>query len=135
MTKVDKNNYTKYEETGNLVLFIEEGVLICYFKETELLDLELARISVQERVAFAAGQTYPSIFDITRMKQSTKEGRDYLANEGSELVSASAVVGSSPMLRMMANFYIMVNKPKIPTRMFTDRESAVEWLSQFKQSS
>jgi hypothetical protein len=48
-------------------------------------------------------------------------------------VSASAILVSSPMLKMMANFFILVNKPKNPTRMFTSKESAVEWLANFKR--
>lgn len=55
-----------------------------------------------------------------------------MANEGNELVLASAMIVTNPMLKMTANFYIMVNRPKNPTKLFTDRESALEWLSQFK---
>jgi hypothetical protein len=122
-------------ETQYLKMFIEEGVLHCVLKETENLDLDITRTCVEQRLKYIQGKPYPTIFDITLVKQSTKEGRDYLANEGSELVSASAVVGASPMLRMMANFFIMVNRPKIPTRMFADRKSAVEWLSQYRTST
>lgn len=96
-----------------------------------MVDLEYAQACVSERLAFIDGKAYPSLFDITRIKQSTKEARDFMANEGNDLVSASAILIGSPMLKMTANFYIMVNKPKNPTRMFTDRKSALEWLSQF----
>nr|WP_187262283.1 hypothetical protein [Pontibacter beigongshangensis] len=74
------------------------------------------------------------MFDITKVKKSTKEARDFMANEGNEQVTASAILVTSPVLRMMANFYISVNKPKNPSRMFTDKREALEWLAQFKGS-
>lgn len=118
--------------TEYLYLFIEDGILHCVYKDIALVDLNIAATCVKDRLDFIGNKVYPSLFDITRIKQSTKEARDYMANEGNEQVSASAILISSPMLRMTANFYIMVNKPKNPTRMFTDQKSAVDWLAQFK---
>ncbi|WP_170871831.1 hypothetical protein [Pontibacter indicus] len=96
------------------------------------LDLDKARICVQDRLGYIDGQVYPSLFDITQVKHSTKEARDYLADEGNAGVVASAILVTSPMVKMAANIYIHVNKPKNPTRMFTSKEEAVQWLSQFK---
>ncbi|WP_347159081.1 hypothetical protein [Pontibacter chitinilyticus] len=92
----------------------------------------MAKACVEERLVYIGKNSYPSLFDITRIKESTKEARDYMANEGNDLVLASAILVASPMLRMMANFFIMVNKPKNPTRMFTSKESAVAWLRPFR---
>ncbi|WP_276496632.1 hypothetical protein [Pontibacter litorisediminis] len=118
--------------TEHLYLFVEEGILHCVYKDVALVDLEIAKACVQERLAFIGRTVYPSLFDITRIKQSTKEARDFMANEGNEQVSASAILISSPMLKMTANFYIKVNKPRNPTRMFTDEPSALEWLSRYR---
>ncbi len=115
-----------------LNLFVEDGILHCIYKDIDLVDLEIAKVCVRQRIEFSNNKSYPSLFDITRIKQSTKEARDYLANEGNDLVTASAILISSPMLKMAANFYIMVNKPKNPTQMFTDKNSALSWLAQFK---
>ncbi|PTX18254.1 hypothetical protein C8N40_10653 [Pontibacter mucosus] len=118
--------------TEHLELFVEDGILLCIYKDIAMVDLAYAQACVRERLEYVRDKTYPSLFDITRIKQSTKDARDFLANEGNELVSASAILISSPMLQMTANFYIMVNKPINPTRMFTDRKSALEWLARFK---
>lgn len=126
---------TKFKETEHLKFLCKDGLLYCDLKAIDLLDIAIAKASVKDRLEFVAGESYPSFFDITKVKQSTKEARDYLANEGNDLVAASAILVSSPVLRMMANFYIMVNKPINPTRMFTDKDSAIEWLSQFKRQA
>ncbi|MBD1395539.1 hypothetical protein H9Q13_00035 [Pontibacter sp. JH31] len=99
------------------------------------MDLNIAEICVKDRLAYIGEYSYPSLFDITKIRQSTKRARDYMANEGNAGVTASAILVSSPMIKMAANFYIKVNKPKNPTRMFTNREEAVEWLQQFKQKT
>jgi hypothetical protein len=131
MAKIDRKNYIEPIQTDYIIMFVEEGILHCYYKEMEMLDLPIAQAAVKDRLEYVQGAVYPSLFDITKVRQSTKEARDYLANEGNEQVSASAILVTSPMLKMMANFFIMVNKPKNPTRMFTDKESALQWLRQF----
>ena len=99
----------------------------------EVMDIAVAMQTVNDRLNFFQKKSYPSLFDITEVKQTTKEARDFMANEGNDLVLASAMIVTNPMLKMMANFYIMVNRPKNPTKLFTDRESALEWLSQFRE--
>lgn len=123
----------RFKETEYSTTTLQDGIAQCIFSEIEEVDVRIAARTVTDRVAFFEGVAYPCLFDITKVKHSTKEARDYLANEGSELVAASAILVNSPVVRMMANFFIMVNKPNNPTRMFTDKESAIEWLSQFKR--
>ncbi len=113
-------------------MIIEDGIYKMYYHPLKELDLHIAKEVVKERISFKKGVAYPSLFDIQQIENSTKEARDYMADEGNDLVLASAIVVGSPMLRMMANFFIMVNKPKNPTRMFTDYESALEWLEKYK---
>ncbi|WP_299707517.1 hypothetical protein [uncultured Pontibacter sp.] len=132
MAAFDKVEKAVSVKTERLDLSIEDGILYCVYQEVELLDIHLASLCVQDRLNFAGGQSYPSLFDITHVKHSTKEARDYLANEGNEGVVASAIIVSSPMLKMAANFYIKVNRPKNPTRMFTGEDEAIQWLSQYK---
>ena len=134
MANLDKNTDIAEKDTNYVTMKIEDDIFYMYYKPIELLDINIAKKIVKDRLAFKDGISYPSLFDIRKVKGSTKEARDYMANEGNELVLASAMMVSSPVLRMMANFYIMVNKPKNPTRMFTDEESAHEWLSLFKNS-
>ena len=118
--------------TDYIKFVVEDGILHCVYNNLDLLDLDIAKVCVRARLEFVGDKSYPSLFDIRLVKTSTKEARDYLANEGNALVSASAILIDSPMLKMAANFYIMVNKPVNPTRMFTSKSSAVEWLAQYK---
>lgn len=132
MAKFEKESEIISTSTKYVTMNIEDGIFHMNYHPLKELNMTIAKEIVKERVAFKNGVAYPSLFDIQQIENSTKEARDYMANEGNNLVKASAIIVSNPMLRMMANFFIMVNKPKNPTRMFTDKQSAVEWLKQFK---
>lgn len=125
-----ENKSNRARETKYAHLSLEDGILFFTYKPTGDIevDLEVAKIGVQDRVAFCNGQAYPSLFDITPIKKFTKEARDYLANEGNDLVTASAILVNNALLRITVNFFIAVNKPKNPTRIFTDRNEAIHWL-------
>ncbi len=115
------------------MMFIEEGILHFYYKQIENLDQHVAEACVQARKAFTENKDYPCLVDVISIKNFTKEARDYFANEGNEGITANAILINSTVTKMMANFYIMVNKPQNPTRMFTDKKSALEWLKQFNK--
>ena len=132
MVNFDNDRDVKLVETDYVKMVLKKGIFYMYYKSLKQLDLNIAKAIVKERLAFVDGESYPSLFDIQKVEHSTKDARDYMADEGNDLVLASAIMVGSPVLRMMANFFIMVNKPKNPTRMFTDEKSAVEWLEQFK---
>ncbi|MDQ4139831.1 MAG: hypothetical protein M3142_04835 [Bacteroidota bacterium] len=135
MQHLEGENDSRIKDTKYVTMIIQNGIFHAYYKELAVLDLNFAKEAVKERLEFFENTAYPCLFDVTKVKETTKEARDYMANEGNELVLASAMVVTNPMLKMMANFYIMVNKPKNPTRLFTDKDSALQWLNHFKTPS
>ena len=62
----------------------------------------------------------------------SKEARDYFANERTASIQrATALLVSSPVSRVIGNFFMGLNKPMSPTRMFTDTAAAIQWLHGF----
>ena len=128
----EKRNIVETKENAYIKWSIEDGILYIGIKEIEIFDLDIAKACVNDRLEFTGENFYPCLVDVVKVGSMTKEARDYFAKEGSEYLTACAIVVSSAFLKMLTNFYIMVNKPETPTRMFTDRESALEWLNQCK---
>lgn len=124
----------KQKETKYSYLKIDGGILHCRYKPMEIIDLHISKAGIRDRIEFSEYNDYPCLFDIREAGKVTKEARDYLANEGSAYLKASALIINSPVLKMLANFFIIVNQPKIPTKIFTDPDQAVEWLSQYTNS-
>jgi hypothetical protein len=118
------------KENEFAIIEIKGSVLIFRYKPMPEVTIQIARTCVAFRVAACAGQSYLSLFDLRAVKSFPKESRDYLANEGSDFVIASALLVNSTVMKMAVNFFISVNKPKIPTRMFTTEQEAIGWLKQ-----
>ncbi len=61
-----------------------------------------------------------------------KDAREYSASEiGLKFSIAEAFVINSLPQKMLANFYMRVNKPAVPTKFFDSIEKAEEWLKNF----
>ncbi|MEM9895361.1 MAG: hypothetical protein AAF789_03250 [Bacteroidota bacterium] len=124
---MNREKDTKYAK-----MIIIDGLLKTIYQPLDSLDLSIAREMVQDRLHFIEGVAFPSLFDVRGVQSISKEARDYMADEGNELVIASALVINSAVLRMMGNFFISVNQPKKPTQIFTAEEKAVHWLNGYR---
>ena len=63
-----------------------------------------------------------------------KNAREYfVSGEGIKGIIAAAFVVDSPFTSFMANFFVSVNKPKMPVRIFTNTEGALKWLQKFRK--
>jgi len=66
----------------------------------------------------------------------TREAREYYAGPDiSQHRVAEALLINTMAARITANFYLRVNKPLTPTRLFTDEQKAIEWLRSFSLHS
>lgn len=122
-------NYTV--ETQYVKIWKEDNILYCVFADKLNVDLEIAIHCVKERIAFSQGKSYPCLIDMTGVLSMTKEVREYMATEGAKLVKAGALLTRSALSKMLGNLFLSINKPPIPTKLFTDAEAAKDWLQQY----
>jgi len=52
--------------------------------------------------------------------------------ESVAIFGALAILGGSPLGRMVGNFFIRTSRPSYPTRIFTDVAAATAWLRTFE---
>jgi len=72
------------------------------------------------------------LIDMTEVTEITKEARDYFANERmASIQRATALLIGSPVSRVIGNFFMGLNKPISPTRLFTNPHKAIQWLHTF----
>ena len=65
-----------------------------------------------------------------------KESREFNASEEvTQYCSAIAFLSDSLGKKLLANFFISMNRDKVPMKFFTSNEEAFKWLSQFKTIS
>jgi hypothetical protein len=118
----------QYFENEFAEFWVEEGILYFIYKQGTVLNLAAAKKIVADRIMLQNGRPYPVFCDMRGIKDSDKAARDYLAKEGSTLVKAVGVLIESPVTKIMVNFYLSINQPLTPTRMFTDKSNALEYL-------
>lgn len=74
----------------------------------------------------------PVLFIANEFSLPSKESREYLAKKESLPYSlADAYVINSFPQKIAANFYLKVNKPARPTKMFNNKEDALIWLKTY----
>jgi hypothetical protein len=111
--------------------WIEGGIVFFVYKPNTSIDLDAAKKIVNDRIVFQKQMDYPIYCDIRSMKSADKAARDFLAKEGSSYTKGVAVIVDSPMTKIIGNFYLGLNKPVAPTKMFTAKEEALAFLKQF----
>lgn len=120
-------------EDSIIKLYIENDMLFGEFK-TQSMDLEIAVHSTETKDKIRKGKNYPTLADCSALKKCTKESREFLSSEKAiKGANAIAIVVNSPVGAIMSNFFIQLNKPPLPTKLFRDKKTATKWLQQFKE--
>lgn len=109
--------------------YISDSILFYSYKQGVVINLAAAKRIVADRLEMQNERSFAVLCDISGVSDSDKPGRDYLAQYGSVLTNAVALLTNSKLLLVMTTFYLRVSKPQVPTRIFTDRSLAIEFLS------
>jgi len=118
-------------ENRNARFWIEKGILFFEYKPNTAIDLEVAIRVVADRIAFQNERQLPVFCDTRGIVSIDKAARDYLAKSGSLLAKAVALIGSENVSMTMSTFYLEINKPSVPTRIFTVEQEAMDYLKSF----
>lgn len=126
MTKVLDTPYVYYELQGNL--------LIATYKKDLKVNLEMAKEIIRERHEFTDYQPVALLVYNQGVVRMDKNARELLSSgDGVKGILAAAIVVGSPFTSFMANFFVSVNKPKMPARVFSDPEGALKWLQKYRK--
>lgn len=112
---------------------LENGILTITFMPMDI-TLAIAKEIVQTRIEYSAGQSYPGLADVRKVRGIDREAREYFSSDEARVgVIAGALLIDSQFSSSIANFFLKVtlSKPKIPTRIFSKKEKALSWLSGF----
>lgn len=121
-----------YLENEFAKFYIENGILYFHYKENVNIDLDAAKKIVTDRLNFQQDVEFPVFVDSRGIESVSRDARNYMAQYGSEKLSASALLINSPVQRIIGEFFLKINKPEIPYRLFTNKDKALEWLQDYK---
>lgn len=96
------------------------------------MTLQDAHEAIEATARVNGGNRCPVLVDSRLLKSQSKEARDYLVSEEANRVSSAvALFIGSPVSRMIGNFFMRHHAHRTPVRLFSDEESAVQWLLGF----
>lgn len=109
-----------------------ENLLTATYKKGLQMDLDIAREVVRSRYLFTSKKTVPVLILNGGVVSMTREAREYLASgEGTTGIMAAAIVLESVFGSILGNFFLSVNKPEMPVRIFSRKHAAIKWLREF----
>ena len=120
---IAQNKYARF--------WVEEKILIFEYKPDIFLNLKAAQAIVRDRLKFQNETSFPILCDLRMVAESDKEGREYLAHEGSALAKAVALLVEPPFSQALGNLYLNTNDPRVPTEIFTVRFHALNFLRNY----
>lgn len=109
---------------------IHPGIVVSEYKADFELNLDFA-IEVNRQIGILTnGRAMPQLFIACPGLSVSKEVRDWgVTDSANKYTLASAVVCNLLSHRIIGNFLIRVQKPARPTKMFSNYEDAIEWLT------
>ena len=113
----------------------KDGIVFAEYKPNLYIDMEVAKLTVKSRKQVTNGINFPVLIDIRNLKRVEEDARKYLASdEAAENVKAGAIIKDGLIVNLLANWYLSVDKPPFPTRMFgpTQIKGAMRWLALYK---
>lgn len=107
----------------------EDGIVHVFYHDDTVLDIPLQLKMAEAFNEIAGGKPSLFIFEAGENVQITKEARNNaLKLEDSTPILASAVIAHNLAYRMIANFFLKVQKPKGKYYVVANLEEAVKWL-------
>ena len=99
----------------------------------------LAEISIKEAIensvavsSFYRGKKFPLLIDARNIKYMEREARNHFSTNGRDTkINCFAIMVKSPLSRMVGNFFMGLNKPSIPARLFDKETDAIKWLKEY----
>ncbi|MDH5674091.1 MAG: hypothetical protein OEZ06_18180 [Myxococcales bacterium] len=97
----------------------------------EISTLEDARDNLAAIAKVSLGRKRPVLSDGRRVRGADRAARRHFAEHLPNVASAYAVLLDSPLSRMLINLLLRIDAPKLPSKVFTDENDALQWLYRF----
>ena len=117
-------------ETKTANIYIEENVIYLIYKDKADVDIDEIEENIAVKTKLQDGKAMKTLVDVTGVWQYSNEAREIVSSKRFKkiTIAMAVVVGYSLPLKMVANFFIKINKPLTPTKLFNSKKDAQDWL-------
>lgn len=114
-------------------MWISDGILCVEYKPV-VIGIPAVESMIEARVKMCNTKMYPSYTDGRLVKYWTMESRKYSFQHKDAYTGLKSVafVNASPMGNAVINWVLRFMNPKVPMKLFTSSEKALEWCRRFQ---
>ena len=106
-----------------------DGIARTKVKENAEVTLEDAQANSVLVNSFYVDEKFPILIDSRGIKSISREARSFFTTNGRATnTMAFAILIDSAVSKVVGNFFLGINKPAVPTKLFMDEELAIQWL-------
>jgi hypothetical protein len=105
-----------------------DGVIHLMWEPKVRIEVEDAQAAMAAVNRIAGDGNYPMLVDMATTENVSIQARSVFSIPCA--ANRIALLGSSPVDRIIANFFLGVHNPPCPTRFFTSRDESMKWLQQ-----
>lgn len=110
----------------------EDGILQIKIKKNAHLTIEKIKEYFDVANKLLDGKKALVLFDATEDYTTTENAKAFgQTEEATKYRIAIAYITKSITNKLMFNLYLKVYKPKVPTKMFSNKENGLKWLKTF----
>lgn len=107
----------------------EDGIARTKVKPNSEISLNHAIENSNAVNSLFTEKKFPILIDARGIRSMTRDAREFFSTRGRDTKTcAFGIIIKSPISRTVGNFFLGLNKPAVPTRLFDNEENAVEWL-------
>lgn len=118
--------------TGYYTWMGNDGIARTSVKPNIDITLEMALENTAVVSSFYKDKKFPILIDSRNIKSMSYEARRHFSVRGRDTkTNAFGIVIGSSISRVLGNFYLGINKPAVPTKLFDNEADAINWLKQF----
>jgi hypothetical protein len=126
---MDEHAVKIFETRCAFVSLVADNIVLLEEKPNAMIELADAVETSAEVNKLHGDGKWGLLVDIRNMKSVTKEARDYYGHEDTApFCCACALLVNSYFSTLIANFFISFTKLSKPTKLFSSKEEAIEWL-------
>ena len=117
-------------------LEIKDGILIQYYHENTTVDMKKVGAMQKGIKKLTKEQNIPLLLIGKRGVQPTIEVRKYGSTEkANKYISAMAIliIEGNIAHRLYGNMILTLDKRPMPSKLFVNKEKAIQWLSQYRK--
>ena len=119
------------ERRNNKIIFkiSDDNILFTSCVPNTEMTIEDGKESTRISAEMVKYEPRPLLCDLTNVVRMTKECRKHFAGvDHAKTFNKAALIVTSPISRLIGNFFLGLNKPLKPTRLFNSNEEGLKWL-------